>query len=241
MTRPSFAGPKRCGFGPFLVALLVIGALAVPRDAYALFGWIEQLSGPGPFRMVLQFPLDRLVCVTRLEKQPATVTHTLFPSTEAKRADPNSHAAAACINDHPKIVKAFVSTEVGLAATDQNQLFPDDPGSGAHRVRNFSVKGIGFYRATPFLDLGAGLGVSRFSGRDFGSFYNVSIPLRARIVPAGFASGNSRWRAVYVSLQLDYYPADWTAQDFGAGGDWKQSGELITSAFLGVDLLRFLR
>jgi hypothetical protein len=231
MTRPS---PR------FVTLLVLFGALATPRESYALLGWIERLSGPGPFRVVLQFPLDRLACITKAENQPASVTHTLFPTADAKRADSNSDATAACINDHPKIIKAFISSEIGLAASDQNFLFPNDP-PGMHRVRAFSVRGVAFYRATPFLDLGAGLGVNRFSGRDFGSFYDVSIPLRARIVPAGFASGNPRWRAVYISLQLDYFPAEWTAGDFGAAGDWKQTGEFITSAFVGVDLLRFLR
>ena len=223
-----------------ITGLMMLGALAVPRQSYALFGWIEQLSGPGPFRVVLQFPLDRLACVTKLDGQPASLTHTFFPSTDAKRADPATNATAACINDHPRIVKVFFSTEFGLAATDRNGLF-SDPADGIHRVREYSVRGLGFWRATRFLDLGAGIGINRFSGRDFGSFYDLSIPIRIRVVPAGFAGGNPRWRAVYVSLQMDYFPADWTAADFGAPDDWKQNGELIKSVFVGVDLLRFLR
>ena len=38
------------GRGWHLGALVLLGVLLTPRDSFAIWGWIEQFSGPGPFR-----------------------------------------------------------------------------------------------------------------------------------------------------------------------------------------------
>jgi hypothetical protein len=222
--------------------LILLSIFAAPRDSQAFFGWIEQLSGPGPFAWVTQFPFDRLACVVRTPDTGSAFVHTLTtPRADATTGGSRDNAdVIRCLSDDPKAIKMFFSAELGVGASDRNVLFADAD-DDAHRVRMLGFKALAFYRATPFLDLGGGIGVNRFSGRDFDRFYRVSIPLRARVVPAGFADGNSRWRAFYVTLQTDYFPAAFTSENFGAPGDWRESHEFLNSYFLGVDVLRLVR
>ena len=223
--------------------LLLLAVLAAPRDSHAFFGWIERLSGPGPFTWAAQFPFDRLACVVTAPDTGATFVHTfVMPRGDGRgTAGRDSTAAEQCRRDNPTTIKLFFSADVGVGASDQNILFPDAENDD-HRVRLLGFRALGFYRVTPFLDLGAGVGVNRFSGRDFNRFYRMSVPLRARIVPAGLAGdGDTRWRAIYVSLQTDYFPSTFTSEDFGAPGDWRESREFVNSYFLGVDVLRLVR
>ena len=230
----------KTGVRSLLVCLVV---LTMPRDAFALWGWIEQMSGPGPFTWAIQVPFDRLACVVKTADGQTTVVHTLVMPRGEGQADGkrDNDAYLACVRDDPDAIKLFVSTELGVAASSRNELFAN-ANDDVHQVRWITARALAFYRATRFLDLGAGIGVNRFSGRDFNRMYRVSIPLQARIVPAGFAKGaNPKWRAFYLEVQTDFFPSTFTSADFGAPGNWRSSNEFVGSYFLGVDVLRLVR
>jgi len=216
-----------------MVGVLVsLGVLCMPHDSFAIWGWIEQLSGPGPFRPAIQLPFDRLLCVV------SDGTSRTVQSVAASDTD----AAAACAKDDPTRVKAFVSLEVPFATSAENVLFPNESRLGTHQVTLYAFRPVFFFRALPSVDVGAGIGWNHFSGDDFQAFSRVSIPLRARIIPAGlFSRESTRGRAIYLSLQADLFPQQFTNVDFGSPVRWTADHDFVASVFLGIDLLRVFR
>jgi hypothetical protein len=212
------------------LVLLVVAAL--PASARA--GIIERLSGPGPF-LAYQIPFDRLICAVRT--QPGGL--------ETGDIRGGSDASLACATDgagDPMRIRAYVSAEFtqGFSApfTDQGDDFP--------AVTFTSLKPILFFRLHENVDAGIGVSANRFSGTglsgsDFG-FWRLSIPMRARLTWP-WLSGGSRWRAVHVAIQADYFPGEFTGADFGAqpgtkGADFQEENEVVKSWFISVDVLR---
>lgn len=217
-----------------VLGVMVAATLMTPRQSEAVIGWLEELSGPGPF-LAVQLPADRVICIARGSNENLGVA-SAWGSARDKSA-----AQAACARDDPRGVKAFVSVEFPIGRSRENQLFPQDPKGDRNRVTLIGVRPVFFVRATPGVDLGAGIGFTRFSGDAFDSFTRVTIPLRARIVPAAFNGKASRATALYIALQGDLYPKMFTAADFGARGNWTEDNDFQVSVFLGLDILRLFR
>jgi hypothetical protein len=195
-----------------VVALLLVAC--VPRDGLALIGLIEKLSGPGPFKG-FQVPLDRIVCV---------VTPNRPQMTDSEREVLCATDGA----DEPTQIDAYLTFETTLAWSDTSTTFP--------AVTFTGLKPLVFFRLHRALDAGIGVGLNRFSGTNFG-FTRFSLPVRVRLIP--WWEAGSRWRAVYVSLQADYFPEEFTSADFpGSAPGFREEGEIVTAAFLGVDVVR---
>jgi hypothetical protein len=214
-------------------ALVVLLVASVPATASA--GIIERLSGPGPF-VGFQLPFDRLVCAVRTAGGELT--------TGDVRGGPED-ANLACATDgagDPMRVRAYVSAEFTWAHsgpfTESGDDFPD--------VTFTSVKPILFLRLHENFDAGIGVSANRFSGTgftggDFG-FWRFSVPMRGRITWPWLSPG-SRWRAVHVAVQADYFPGRFTGADFGArpgtaGAAFEEENEVVKSWFVSVDVLR---
>ena len=212
---------------PWLVgALLWVALLATPRHASAFLGWIENLSGPGPFFSV-QLPFDRVVCVIRdnvEERTEAPRIGTVFHDEQEN---------VVCTRDgnrDPRKILAHLSFEFTYAWAGTDDLFP--------AVRFASIKPVFFIRLHESLDAGVGLGLTRFSGDGFG-LGRVSIPLRLRIhVP--WLPPESKWRAVYLSLQGDYYPKAFRGSDFAGEPAFFEDNEIHKGVLIGMDLVRIL-
>jgi len=199
-------------------ALLLVAC--VPRDALAFWGWIEDLSGPGPF-WGYQFSFDRLFCVMKSgpDGQPGW-THIAGRGADAD--------AIACMSDSDR-VRAFLTVEFLDVWTGDTERFP-------HAVTWQGVKPIIFYRLHESIDAGVGVGLNHFSGTGFG-FWRFSVPLRARFYAPGLKSG-SRWRAINLSVQADYLPQKFTTTDFLAPPGPDMGNEVVPSLFISVDVLR---
>lgn len=206
----------------WIAPLVFLFLACVPREALAQWGKIEKLRGPGPFWGV-QIPLDRLICVVRPPKG-GVEAGVVFRSTGA--GDP------ACATDSLD-VRLYLSLEVGRASSFPRDEFP--------AVALTGVKPVGFFRIPNvggLMDVGAGIGFNRFSGADFDAFARFSVPLRARIFAPNV---ESRYRAFYLAVQADYFPAVFTAADFGMATPYVSDHKFVQSWFLGVDVLRLLR
>lgn len=210
-----------------VAVLFFVCALGVPRESFAILGWIEQLSGPGPFPRATQWPVDRLVCVT---DEGSVVTW--FSGEMNGRVD--------CERDDPDGISGFLSFEFARGKSSENILFPDSMNE-QHQVTLLSYKGVGYYRVHSSVDAGIGIGLNRFSGEDFDTFYRVSVPLRLRFVPAGFFDGGTRFRWIYLTVQGDVILGTFESADFGAPPGWSESNDFIPSAFIGIDLLGAVR
>jgi hypothetical protein len=209
---------------PVFALLLVV---CVPSNALAFWGWIEELSGPGPY-WGFQFPFDRLVCI---------VTHDGGEVTSSTRFASSGNDNLACTNDggvKGVQIRAYLSVEFSRANSKANDLFP--------AVAFTSVRPILFYRVPRLhetLDIGTGLGGNRFSGKDF-AFWRWSVPVHGRIFWPGLEPG-SKWRAVHLALQADYFPMTFTSADFQIPPGYESHHKMVRSAFLSIDVLRLIR
>jgi hypothetical protein len=210
-------------------ALLLVAC--VPREALAFWGWIEELSGPGPY-WGFQFPFDRLVCIVKPDGA-GVATSSRFGSSGTDK----DKEYLACANDggvKDVQIRGYLSVEFSRANSKANDLFP--------AVAFTSIKPILFYRVPhvrEVIDIGTGVGGNRFSGKDF-AFWRWSVPLRGRIFWPGLESG-SKWRAIHLALQADYFPMTFTSADFQIPPGYESHHKFVRSAFLSVDLLRALR
>ena len=211
---------------PIVVLLLMACA---PTNALAFIGIFERLSGPGPFFPSFQFPLDRLVCVSKTGQE----SH-IFGRDEGLK----------CATDDPDI-RLYVSVEINQGRSEANDKFP--------AVSLTGLKPIVFFRLpkATFIDLGAGLGTNRFSGKglpgtalsdtSFG-FTRWSVPLRARIffVPE---RKSRKYRAVHLAVQFDYFMSDFDSDDFESPPGYQSKGRdrWVPSVYLSVDVLRLIR
>jgi hypothetical protein len=241
-----------------VAVLFLVCALGVPRESFAILGWIEQMSGPGPFKPAVQLSLDRLLCfmkdgnvVNRFAKSLPAASVNNEPQTQdvgvtaSESADVRAAAEAEriaslfCHEDDPTQIRGFLSFEYATGTSVKNVLFPDDPDAKQHEVDLRSPKLMMYYRVHSTLDIGGGLALNFFAG-DFPLFYRISIPVRARIVPAPWLRKAGRWRAFYLGLQGDWYPETFRGEDFGAPPGWTAENEFQTSVFGGIDFLLLL-
>jgi len=206
-------------------ALLLVAC--VPRDALAFWGWIEELSGPGPY-WGFQFPFDRLVCI---------VTHDGGEVGTSTRFASSGNENVACANDggvDGVRIRGYLSLELSRANSKATDLFPAVAFTGVKPILFYRVPGL---RET--LDIGAGVGGTRFSGKDF-AFWRWSVPLRGRIYAPGLESG-SRWRGIYLAIQADYFPMTFTSADFQIPPGYESHHKFVRSVFLGVDVLCLIK
>ena len=198
-------------------ALLLVAC--VPRDALAFWGWIEDLSGPGPF-WGYQFSFDRLFCVMKAGDTGQAGWTRISSGDDAN--------AVACMSDSDR-VRAFLSVEYTDAKSGETDQFP-------HAVAWRGLRPMLFYRLHESIDAGVGLGLNRFSGTGFG-FWRFSLPMRARVYAPGLKSG-SRWRAINLAVQADFLPQKITTADFLAPAGPDMGNEVVPSVFVNVDVLR---
>jgi hypothetical protein len=217
-------------------ALVVTMVLAWPVLAQASpWGWLDKLSGPGPFdangRLFLPVPLTK----TRTKHTLLTVgdgidDRQLYVVFETTRFTGQTN---------PDFVGAVNIT------TLQGVLFVHPAGylEGSHA------------ETSPLnaLDLGAGFGLYRFSGAGVksdglpdGAFWRGAIPLRIRLTPSELFAGRlkgSKWRsglAVFsYMVGWDVLPGTFNGSNFvvsAAGSGYHSSGNAPFTSGLIIDI-----
>ena len=231
------------------IALLVFGlSLLMPRDALALWGWIEQLSGPGPFTHSSEFLVGQLVCVENGNREQKVVS--IFNGDRQARVN--------CLTDSGRRRDSrgfvWVTAELSFGRSDHNDLFGAARDQKSLQVGYLGVKPQVFVRpgftnnesvnrVLNVFDVGAGIGLNHFSGHDLaGQSYDLwktSIPVRLYVTPARLLDKAYWLRALFYGAQVDFYPGGFNAADFHAPGDWKSdSPDVVRSHFLGLDILK---
>lgn len=194
--------------------------------AYYDDGWIEKLSGPGPFQRYA-FPLRVACFASPMRPLPETSTQQLLPPTvqnatptfawlwplqpevQARPAGSPSpdapttdtarmqNASINCAQDQN--VHSYITVDIAWGKSKDNVLFDDaDPTDAAHRVK-FGEVGLSFVaRVHRMVDLSAGVGVTHFYGESFESSNRVYItPMKVTVSP--FAAKD---RLIYRALQF---------------------------------------
>jgi len=211
--------------------------LLAPVSAHASspWGWLDKLSGPGPFdangRLFLPVPIT----TTRPGARKASI-FGVGDGLDERRLYIVFETARFTGETNPNFVGAVNIT------TLQGVVFLHPAGYG-----NDTKSPLGA------LDVGAGLGAHRFSGagvisdgRPDGAFWRTSIPLRIRLTPSELFARritSTKWRnglAVFsYMIGWDVLPGTFDATDFvvsPAGAGYRSSGNAPFTCGLIVDV-----
>ena len=208
-----------------LLALLTLW----PSAAFAAkgwWGWLEELSGPGPFRgYVLSFPV---LCVRDGQLVPCY-----------KQLPPHSTEDDA-VKFRPK---RMVYVSVGSLGSDDHLRFKDLPDTPENRreVNVLQVSGLYMFRLHPAVDVGAGAGTMRLSGEGFDAIWRFTlVPTSVAVRPFAFVKEwkDSRWAGmIRGELETSFVTAGFTAEQFGTpASSFKTGPEFLTRAAVVIDL-----
>ena len=226
-----------------VVALLV--CFGTPKPAYALWGggWLERLSGPGPFWGNV---FDaRVLCIGApgATDQTSTSDPPLGKKLTYELADRVWLTGAGCHLLSRDAMRLEVGVDFGFLKSSSNVLdygnhpglTDDDKDVG---LRTFMVTAD--IRVNRLVDVGAGLGRASFRSPDsnlFSSFSRtVSQPLRVTVRPLGFLSDSRRTEAFVLRFDATKFHGTFTAEDFGATpGTFNEPGEITWAWSFRVD------
>lgn len=206
------------------------------------WGWIERLSGIGPFRvawdqtakMALEF--DRLVCGGKngvgsaFSPGNAGKLFASAPDLDAATKEPRPRACGAF--DKPRW---FISLNVSPMTNDDVEADPQSWGP-TDLTRSLLMFYVRPWK-TPVLHFGAGAGVYYFNGVGNGdradqrySTYQAVVPVRARVTPFASFKPDSRvlrnlTRSFYWEGGLDFMPGPIDARQFNSDADYHTKNE----------------
>lgn len=235
----------------FVVAGACLLSLMTPAPAYAIFGggWLERLSGPGPFKGLL---FDaRLLCITgphdsgtsdrgqQLDDESLGSRMT-FPRDRDARV---WFTGAGCHFLPPDKPRMEIGVDLGFWKSSENVLdYTNRPGltddDKQVRIRTFLVTAD--LRVNRVFDVGAGIGRASFSSDDdllFPSFSRtVSQPMRLTTRPLTTFWNGPRSEALVVRFDATKFHGGFTAEDFGAvPGTFNEPGEIIWAWSVRID------
>jgi hypothetical protein len=201
--------------------IFVVAVALWPATAHAGFwSWLEELSGPGPFRGYM------------------------FSFTVACVRDDGFNACP--VGDEATRQRIVVS--VGrFTSKEDRPRFKDLPANDQDNqgdVHVMPVSGLWMFRLHRSLEAGPGIGFMRVSGKGFDAFSKVSLtPLSATFTPFALSEelAKSRWArwAYVVRLELDtsYFPQGFNGADFeNTRTNFDSGPEFLTRAGFVLDL-----
>jgi hypothetical protein len=212
------------------LVLMMTVVLLWPSPAHAamgFWGWLEELSGPGPFRG---------------EAISLTVACVEGKTNQLQRCLPIRK------NDRISSIRRTLVVRIGVFDSDAGPRFNDLPETDEDnqgKVRLWAVTGLYLFRLHRSLDIGPGAGFVRLSGARFDPFYKLVLtPLNASFTPFAL---KEKWKdspyARLLRLELDnsFVPQGFKGTDFKNSTTKFDSGpEFITRAVVVLDVTAFI-
>jgi hypothetical protein len=199
------------------LSLLVITAVLLwPSPAHAaqgFWGWLEELSGPGPF------------------------TGWLFSTPVAcRQGDEWVYCGPGKLRRDSKEIRRKIELKFGVLSSDERQRFQDLPKDATGNVGSVyavPVTVVYAFRLHRTIEAGPGVGFLRISGSGFKSLYRLTLsPVNATIRPllARESWENNRWaRVVRFEFDTLLVTAGFDGADFGNSETSFRSGrEFLT-------------
>jgi len=180
--------------------------------AAAAEGWLDRLSGPGPFaaewgRGPFTF---RLLC-WRDDGGSISFEPAILEGGECVKALPSGRAVK------PGDLRAYLQARYTHWVSTRNDLFRDvtRADEDLHKVKLDSTEFTFFVHAGRAIDVGVGLGIEVFSGNAFDTFRRVSVkPLDVSITPIA-AVTDSKWgRVLEVTVNTRAFTEAMSERDF---------------------------
>jgi hypothetical protein len=206
--------------------LMIVAVFALyPADAHAargFWGWLEELSGPGPFKgdlPVLSVPIG---CV---------------------RDD--GHNLPNCWSRSDKHIRRVIAVRFGSFTSESDRpRFDDLPAgdpdnSGEVHVRALSA--LYLFRVHPAVDVGAGIGFMRVSGDGFDAFSRLTLtPASVSVSPFALRPSwayNRYAHILRIEVDTSFVPQGFKGSDFGNTRTRFDSGpEFLTRVATVIDL-----
>jgi hypothetical protein len=181
------------------LVLIMIAVLLCPTQAHAargFWGWLEELSGPGPFKGGAY--AQPVACVDKNGRLTACWRTKIDDNT-------------------PRIPQTLV-VSAGVFNSGDRPRFDDLPAADADNrgnVRLLAVSGLYVLRVHRSLDLGAGAGFVRLSGARFDPFYKLVLtPFNGSFAPLALASSHRYARILRFEYDKSFVPQGFKGADF---------------------------
>lgn len=198
--------------------VFVVAVALWPATAHASFwSWLEELSGPGPFRGYM------------------------FSFTVACVQDDRLKACPAGDADTRQTIVVRFGRFHSKEDRPRFRDLPASDGDNQGEVHVMPVSGLWLFRLHRSLEAGPGIGFMRVSGDGFDAFSKVSLtPLSATFTPFALSEelAKSRWAyVVRVELDTSYFPQGFKGLDFNNNRTTFDSGpEFLTRAGFVLDV-----
>lgn len=167
-------------------------------------GWLERLSGPGPFDGWQYYV--RLACFSGRDEGP---THVSWLWSR-KNADD-----VQCLADRGPNLKGTLVLNFGHWTSQDNLLAPAGTPEDVSKVDFYSFEPALMIRLKPALEVGAGFGLNWFSGNAFDTFFRGSVtPVKIVFKPLAIAGGDPRLGVFRLVGQTTRFATGFTEQDF---------------------------
>ena len=231
--------------GMRIAILALISSAVAASDATAALGWLEKLSGPGPFVGVM-VPVSFLCYGEDLGQGASATANASSREQEPAPAERDANLGLFvnndCLDANLRKPRVSFTLQVGqLWSLDNTLPYEGVPPGQEPGVRILMIVPAISTPVMRFLDVGAGLGVARFSGEDdaFDAFWRAAVqPVRVTVRPLSFFRTGYRWEALEMRMNATVFTGRFTAADFGATGSFNERGELLWERIIYVDVLK---
>jgi hypothetical protein len=221
---------RRLGF------VLICGGilqLLTPAPAQAWFGWLDKLSGPGPF---LTWDLEyRVFCVDDSRANVENVSLSNIRSEKLQRVA--RVLGTGCVFDTHKNPRASVNFAFGQAYATKNELqYSSTDVKKRVTMTKFEPSFSVFLNDSKTFALTTGVGALVVTGPAFDSFQRFYWKVvRGTVIPKG-------WNGATISVGVLYVPKGFDASDFGAlPGTFHTDSEVLPTIEIAFDLARLNR
>jgi hypothetical protein len=233
-----------------ILAAVCLLLVLTPAPAHAIIGggWLERLSGPGPFKGL---SLDlRLLCMAAPPERdlPEITARLDAESLGSKLTYPRENATiwltgAGCHflpQDQPRLQ---LGLEFAALGSSDNVLDYSNRGDLTQAQKKVNLKNFFItadIRVNRVLDVGAAFGRGWFSSAEdtFPSFSRtVTQPMRLTTRPLSVLSDDRRLEVLEVRFDATRFHGAFTAEDFGANpGTYREPGEIIWTWAIRADI-----
>jgi hypothetical protein len=235
--------------------LFLIGLLALspsPAEASGWWGWLEELSGPGPFKGTPPLDLSLTVFCGRAageNTKRGDMRWCLRPGNLKKNPFENLWTPPESDKSNSsKITRGIDLRYFRLASDADKSLFPADSPADKRAVSVNIVEVLYFLRPYPALDVGVGAGWIHFSGdgltagpnsfQEFSTSRMTLTPVHLALTPAALSPKSPPVLKMFrLEFEEKYITRGFAGADFGdTVTAFSADGELRSSWRIAVDL-----
>ena len=206
-----------------LLALLFVALPGIAHAESDFWDFLEGFSGPGPFHSYFR---------------------SIGASVHCTNDEGGTHRVGTCLSDIDQKIKTVLTAEYAWASSHDNARFETVDPNNRTPVNTSRVMVNYYYRFSPMLDVGAGVGAFVFTGDGFtNQTHPMLTPLTLTFTPLGFLHGeqSAKWgRLIRIKFDEKYILGDINSLDFKSPAGYLKNGEMNRGVAVAVDFWSLL-